>query len=329
MNLPMPSAHTMKLRLAHTSSPRTNGHSRRLSQLQTNILKTLLYFDVFAHPLTLEELCLFLPSQSVTADEIEKACQNGALREVVDSQQGFYYLKHRSETITFDRVTKERRARRMLGVAQLMTRIVAGMPYVRAVFLSGELSKGVATVGGDIDFFIVTSPHRVWIVRTLCTAFKKSFLLNQRKFFCCNHIVSEEDLEVHEHNVYTAIELATLQPLMGNGLMSRIQQANSWMRVYLPNIPKRNEEKSEFFVRRSILERVLDRTIKTTLLDRIDRWLQDLWSGIWARRYPAFDPDKRARILQCTQNVSTAYLRDYSPEILGRYSENLMRYGLD
>ena len=83
--------------------------------------------------------------------------------------------------------------------------------------ISGSLSKGYYDDDGDIDFFIITSPKRLWIARTFLILYKKIFLLNSRKYFCVNYFISSNALEIEEKNIFTATELTTLLPMFGNG----------------------------------------------------------------------------------------------------------------
>ncbi len=301
---------------------------QRPTSLQRDILKMLLYFDVFEHPLRLEEIYRFLPSNSVTLGELREACSSGPLEATLSSQTGYYYLKSRPDSVITDRMNKERRACRMLPVARLMTQIISAIPYVRAVFLSGELSKGVAGVGGDIDFFIVTAERRVWIVRTFCAVFKRIFLLNQKKFFCYNHIVSEGNLEIRDRNIYTAIEIATLLSLKNTAMWDRLQRVNSWSRTFLPNFPRWEKETKQSSPRSPVLERIINMFISQGTLDRVDQWLRERWRHTWALRYPALSASKRAKLFQCNADISTAYVMDFSTKILDRYEKNLHMYGL-
>lgn len=123
-----------------------------------------------------------------------------------------FYLSHGSADIIRVRHEREQKARLMLSAAATMGALLRRFPFVQAAFLSGALSKGVATKGADVDLFIITSEQRLWISRTFLTAFKKFFLLNSKKFFCLNYFITEEHLEIPEKNIYSATELLTLRP---------------------------------------------------------------------------------------------------------------------
>ncbi len=189
-----------------------------MTPLQHDILRTLIYFDMFDHPLRLAEIHQFLPSRTVAPEELHLHCLLMVLNRQLEEKDGYFALAGRSAKLAEVRRTKESAARRMWAVARLVTRVIRRFPFVRGVFVSGELSKGVASKGSDIDIFIVTARRRVWIVRTVCTLFKVLLLFDQKKFFCYNHIASDDRLEVDVRNVYTAVECVTLRPIFNSAL---------------------------------------------------------------------------------------------------------------
>ena len=79
-----------------------------------------------------------------------------------------------------------------------MTKFISKFPYVRAILLSGSISKGYMDKDSDVDYFIITQPNRLWVTRLLLMLFKKIFLFNSRKVFCINYFVDSEKLEIEE-----------------------------------------------------------------------------------------------------------------------------------
>ncbi len=152
---------------------------------------------------------------------------------------GFYQISADAAQVT-RRADLNRRADAMMPTARRMARLIGAFPYVRAVFVSGSLSKQCLSPDGDIDFFIVTAPRRMWLARTLMVVFKKLFLFNSHKYFCINYFVDTEHLEIHEKNLYTATETATLLPLFGQETCVQFLKANPWTRGFLPHFPERN-----------------------------------------------------------------------------------------
>ena len=67
-------------------------------------------------------------------------------------------------------------AKNIYQKALTVSRLISKFPYVEGVGISGSLSKGYYDDDGDIDFFIITSPKRLWIARTFLILYKKLFL---------------------------------------------------------------------------------------------------------------------------------------------------------
>ncbi len=297
-------------------------------QLQEDVLKTLLYFDIFDFPLRLPEISQYLPTDTVALADLRHACSLLTFRNLVSEKDGYYFLRERPHTIVEARLEKERRARRVWPVASLVARMVGLFPFVKGVFISGELSKGVASKNSDIDFYIVTAPRRVWIVRSICAVFKRVFLLNSRRFFCYNHIVSDECFEVSEKSLYAAMELVTLVPMWNKGLYEAILGSNPWVATYLPNWRNQRKLPQSRSFNMPVLERLLGRLIASQTLDDIDEHLRRRWAKAWNDRYPEFADAKRRELFQCTPQLSTSYVRDFSGKVLTEYRKRLYHFGL-
>jgi predicted nucleotidyltransferase len=111
-------------------------------------------------------------------------------------------------------------------------RLLIKFPFVRGVGISGSLSKNFADDKSDIDLFIITEKDRLWIARTLMHCFKKlTFLANRQHHYCMNYYVDEQQLQIAEKNIYTAIEVDTLIPLEGDVVFEQFYTANTWTRT--------------------------------------------------------------------------------------------------
>ena len=110
------------------------------------------------------------------------------------------------------------------------------MPYIRGLAVSGSLSKNFADEHSDLDFFVITAANRLWIVRIMYSfLFKIVSVLKIKSWFCLNYFVDEKELEIKEHNVFTAVEVSTLMPLKGKNVFNEFFNANNWILNYQPN----------------------------------------------------------------------------------------------
>lgn len=195
---------------------------------------TLAYFDLFSYPLTMDEVHLFMPVKYSQEDF------GYALRDMVIKRRVFKFDKYytlRNDHFLADRREKgNAKAKEMMLTAKKVCDLMIRFPYVRGIAISGSLSKNFADEDSDIDLFIITKKNRLWIARTMMHLFKKlTFLVKKEHYFCMNYYIDEQDLEIHEKNVYTATEVATLIPLNGDTIFEQFFAANGWTREYLPN----------------------------------------------------------------------------------------------
>lgn len=205
---------------------------RALPPSAASVLRTLLYYHLFRFPLGTAELHRLadraLDASSLTA-ALDYLQQQGWI-----GQRGPYWFLGDPDQVD-ERREGERRAGRMQARARRRARLIARFPFVRAVALSGTLSKGVLAPGDDVDFFVICGPRRVWLCRTLLMAFKKIVLLNSHRLFCVNYLVDERQLAIPDRNAFTATEIAWLRPLVGRDPARAFFAANAWVHDYLPN----------------------------------------------------------------------------------------------
>jgi hypothetical protein len=295
---------------------------------EQSVLKVLLYFDIFNHPLTAQEIFSFLSSRGLSIDGLTSLLHSGPLKRIVKTRGRFFFLRSASDSCIENRLSKERYALRRLRIAAIVARFIGYFPFVQAVMLSGELSKGIASRNSDIDFAVVTRPHRLWICRTLLISFKKVFLLNNKKYFCLNHFISEEDLSVETRNIYSATEIATLKPLFNRENYDRFMRANRWIRDFFPNWVLATLGHLEDSTFPNDGERRRSRHLTSQILDGIDHWLMIRWKGLWQKRYAHLSDEERRHKFRCEASISTAYGEDYQQKILTQYSLRLRQYGI-
>jgi hypothetical protein len=301
--------------------------SSSMHPVHAAILRTLLYYDIWHFPLTLEELYAFLPLEVNTLGNFRCFLEEHGPGPMVGEQNGYYFIRASGEMVVALRKRRENHARFMWRMARVSTHILKRCPFVRAVFVSGELSKNATQRNSDVDFVIITVPGRLWIARTLMILFKKTVLLNRKKFFCVNYHVSQQHFTLDERNVYVATEVAHMKPLYNSSVFSEYLRANDWIGSFFPNFDVRFLPRIPFNDRPSSLQRLMERTLSLLPLDRIDSRLQEWMKNVWARRYPDIDPHLRDEIFRSTRNESRAYVGNFQKNILDLYEQKLSRFG--
>ena len=213
-------------------------------------------------------------------------------------------------------------------MAHISGHVIKRFPFVRAVFVSGELSKNVAGRGSDVDFFVLTEPGRLWISRTLLILFKKLFLLNSKKFFCLNSFRSIDNLTLNEKNIYIASEVAHVKALYNTSLFATFMESNRWVNTYFPNFHWDALPSPRASDHDSLLQRWAERAMSILPLDRLDTFLMGAMQRVWAKRYPQYDRRTREKIFRCTKQESLAYVGNFQDRVLAEYRRKLSAFGI-
>ena len=304
------------------------------AQVKKNILRTLLYYDIFSHPLKPEEIFIFLPKNSMPKSKVLGMIENfSSEKESAFAQKdGFVYVKPNDHYIS-RRISKENFSRRMWLAARIMTHVIKRFPFVRAVFITGSLSKNSSEKISDIDYMIITSRGRLWISRTLLILFKKIFLFNSYKYFCLNYFITEDNLEIPFKNVFTATEVAYIKATFNTDLMYDFVMANKWIKDYFPNYkfldPYLHSAGFKVNNRRSVLQRLTEIFFRGRWGDKLDNYLLQKTSYYWNKKYSSLEENDRKLLFRTEQNVSTTHPGDMQRTILRKYNERLMRFNLE
>src|SRR5688572_12135554 len=194
---------------------------------EVNILRLLAYFDIFQYPLTKNEIRQFQP-ELLSESKLDAILQLMLINKTIFLHDDLYSL-HNNPLLAYRRREGNLRAKKLIPRAYAIGRFLYRFPFVRAIAISGSLSKDFADEKADIDFFIITKANRLWVARTIMHLFKKlTFLTGHQHYFCMNYYLDEEALLIQEQNIFTAIEIRTLLPVCGGRLQDKFFEMNNW-----------------------------------------------------------------------------------------------------
>ena len=258
----------MVLRLTEPRGRSIVSNNMFIGNLERAILEALTYSDIFDYPLRLDELHRYLP---VPTDMDELPAVLSALNGQVDSEDDFYFLAGREETVQI-RTQRSARSNKLLPAALRYGQALGNLPFIRMVALTGSLAVLNISKNVDFDYMLVTRPGRVWTARAFAVLFNRIV----RRFghpVCPNLIVSENALEWPLHDIYSARELYQMIPITGMDVYQRLLRANPWTKDFLPNafldsgslLPKLQNRTSEF-------QRFLELPLRGQLGDRLEHW---------------------------------------------------------
>ena len=142
--------------------------------LSLAIKKIIVFFDLFDYPLTRYEIFNYLEQKFLLTDIIFVL---DSLTDIFENKNGFYFLKGREEIIKL-RQARYNYSVRKLKIARFFARIFSLLPFIKVVALVNVMGAHNMRDEGDIDFFIVSSPGRLWLSRLFCAGLAK--ILNKR-----------------------------------------------------------------------------------------------------------------------------------------------------
>lgn len=252
-----------------------------MDPLQYNILSCLAYFDIFDYPLKKEEIQNFL-NQKATSKELEGSLALLEHAGWIKYTDEFYFLRDDPSLIA-RRQQGNKRAIPQLAIAGKSGTFLSGFPYVRAIGISGSLSKNFADEKSDIDFFIITAKNRLWLARTCMHIFRKfAFLAGKHNWFCMNYYVDEDALEIKEKNHFTAMELITLLPVKGKKYFDAFYKANEWAKHFFPMYNIHTVEIRE--AKNNLLKKLVEKIFNNRLGDKFDNWLMKKTHARWKQK---------------------------------------------
>lgn len=207
------------------------------------LIKTLVFFDLFNYPLNFKEIHKYLPHKISTGELL--LFLDYHLPKAVEKKEGFYFLRGREEII-IERQKRYNYSLEKYKIAKKVSRLFSLCPFVRLVAVSNIIGSHNLRASSDIDFFIITSPRRLWLTRLYCAGWAKLLNLrptenNKKNKICLSFYASEEQLDLsgfklNQEDYYFFYWLLGLQIIFERkNLACDFQRANQWLFDYLPN----------------------------------------------------------------------------------------------
>lgn len=295
-----------------------------------NTLKTILYFAIFKYPLTKAEIYKFsnITSKKQLDFELATLISKGIIFKHKD-----FYTNIDDPLLVPRRLKGNKMAQKIMPMAQKMGKKIAQFPFVKSVSVSGSISKGYYDEdSGDIDFFIITAPNKLWIARSFLILYKKIFLLNSKKYFCVNYFISSNNLEIQEQNRFTATEVATLIPIYGQDVFNAFIKKNIWVKNYFPN-NNGNAYPENNTLKKNLLSRAIELCCNTSVGNVFDDVLRRITLKRWHTKFDTFNKEDFKIAMKSTKDVSKHHPQNFQKKVIDKlnldYSKLNKKYSLD
>jgi len=284
---------------------------------ETGILRIMAYFDIFQYPLTKKEITQFLPELFSDA-KLDPILQSMVLNKTVFLHSDFYSL-HDNPLLACRRKEGNLRAKNLIPKGYSIGKFLYRFPFVRAIAISGSLSKNFADENADIDFFIITKANRLWIARTIMHLFKKlTFITGHQHYFCMNYYIDEEALLIQDKNIFTAIEIDTLLPVGGYRTLNEFFEVNNWSSEFINGAAKLNATIGDKKDVKPLYKNFSEWFFNNRFGDHLDKWLMGVTTRRWQKKNLKGIRNKNGR----TMNLVTG--RHFSRSNPGAFQEKVL-----
>jgi len=205
------------------------------------ILQSVLYADMFHHPLTEREVWRWIPTgTSISKKAFHQELKKLVRQKIVVVVSPFVVLSKHKNYIGIH-AARFMTSQKKWKLARRVARMLRFIPTILFVGVTGSLAMNNTEEQDDIDFCIITATGTVWITRLLTTVVVELFShrrhpneTNIKDTICLNMFLSENSLrmDANHQDEYIAHELLQMVPLWERkGIAKKLLRANAWVKL--------------------------------------------------------------------------------------------------
>lgn len=292
------------------------------------LLRLILYFDIFHHPLTPSELARLAFEEVMEDADVLQLLAPWLRTGDLESDRGYIFPRGRAAGI-LQREEKVLYSKELWKKVPTSGLILGSFPFIRGLAITGTLAKEAALPDSDVDFLVFTAPNRVWLCRTLLAITRRALPHQQRELLCTNVFLDERHLQYDQQNPYVAVEIGLARPVYSPELGESFLKANPWVREFLPGLSRLTEAPALSSGSRLP---TLTRWAEQLLSGRVGDWaevaLPHAWSTFWTLKHRKLAKGDRQRRFRITPYVSTNHLNNFQVKVLAAYRERLRQFHL-
>jgi glycosyltransferase involved in cell wall biosynthesis len=203
------------------------------------LLATVVYADLFESPLPLRQALRASIGATFDEAEVRRLAAGPALSSLlVLHPEGFLVLAGR-EHLVDPMPEREALTRALLDRHRATLALLASLPFVRALVISGGVAHKNAGKRPDVDLFVVAAAGRAYTAYSLLVLATK--IAGTRRAVCPNYLVDERELAIAYHrDLFTANQLVSALPYAGRSAYEALCGANAaWVRSFFPGFEAR------------------------------------------------------------------------------------------
>lgn len=211
----------------------------KLTALQTSILQTVLYLEIFEYPPSIAEVYeRLLSPTAVNFSTVKRTILSHPQLRIYDN----FVIRPGNEQFVHFRKKRAIWSTQKQSEVQRIQSILQKIPFISAVYITGSLAmNNLRHPNDDIDVLVITKANRLWITRLVVifiTSLLKKYRLHDRRkenSWCFNLWLDEAEVRISpdRHSMYTAYEVVQAKQIVGSFDILRAE--NSWIKKFVPN----------------------------------------------------------------------------------------------
>jgi len=244
--------------------------SRNRWECDGALTDTLCYRGIFSYPMSFYQLSSYLICKKpIPPSVLKETLHKMARSQKIEVKNGRYSLKGRP-TVNW----KERghTAKEMLEKNYFVFSLLAKIPWLALLAVTGTAAAHNTTQGDDVDIFIVSKHARLWLTRFFTVLILKACdkyrtEKNPQGKICPNIFLDEQSMawDKPKRNLYIAHEIVMMRPVINkNNAYFKFMDENRWAFEFFGNLPSAEKVRYEIVQPKSsavnLLEKLLMRT---------------------------------------------------------------------
>ena len=278
-----------------------------MQPISSAVLATVAYADIFDYPLTAPEIHRYLVGVSAPLSAVQEQLHTNPFIKQHLQQHGRYYMLTGRDQLPAIRQERETLSQSLWARAYHYGRIIAQLPFIRMVAVTGSLAVNNVTPDADIDYFIITADDRLWLTRAMVILIVR-WAATHHITLCPNYFLAKRAIELDTQTLYAAREITQMVPLVGRAVYQQFRAANAWTADHLPNAIGPPPLLGRVYERQK--RPLLEHTLRTPFGQALENWEQH-------RKIPRFQAQQHT-----TQNQESAFSADWCK---GHFNQHLTR----
>jgi len=218
----------------------------KFNTVQKSILSTLVFFDIFDRPLTLEELYLYLyktkASKTILQKEIKELISKGKIGKLGD----WYFLPGRLKFLQ-EYPNKQQLTKKLITKVNKKLWKLKNVPFVQMIAIVNSVAFSVPHKDSDIDILVITRRDRLYTTRFFLIRFLKIFGVHPKTEndvagkVCTSFLIDKTHLNLDSikldnvSDIYLDFWLPALDPVYGQDAYQDFIASNKNILAKFPN----------------------------------------------------------------------------------------------